>query len=119
MENARARDLPHEHVVIHTIRQDFSVDDHDGVANPEGMVGSQLIAHVHVVHGQRNRIETGVRAVQSLQLSVENVAFNGLASALAVLTISDHILTHEALPADQRETSFGAMVEVALAAAFA
>jgi len=39
--------------------------------------------------------------------------------ALAVLTISDHILTHEALPADQRETSFGAMVEVALQAAFA
>ena len=39
--------------------------------------------------------------------------------ALAVLTISDHILTHAALPADQRETSFGAMVEVALAAAFA
>ncbi|MGV8952058.1 MAG: purine-nucleoside phosphorylase [Cypionkella sp.] len=38
--------------------------------------------------------------------------------ALAVLTISDHILTHEALPADQRETSFGAMVEVALGAAF-
>ena len=39
--------------------------------------------------------------------------------ALAVLTISDHILTHEALPADQRETSFAAMVEVALEAAFA
>jgi purine-nucleoside phosphorylase len=39
--------------------------------------------------------------------------------ALAVLTISDHILTHEALPADQRERSFGAMVEVALEAAFA
>ncbi len=39
--------------------------------------------------------------------------------ALAVLTISDHILTNEALPADQRETSFGAMVEVALEAAFA
>lgn len=39
--------------------------------------------------------------------------------ALAILTISDHILTHEALPADQRERSFGAMVEVALEAAFA
>jgi purine-nucleoside phosphorylase len=39
--------------------------------------------------------------------------------ALAVLTISDHILTNEALPADQRETSFGAMVEIALEAAFA
>jgi purine-nucleoside phosphorylase len=39
--------------------------------------------------------------------------------ALAVLTISDHIVTGETLPADQRERSFGAMVEVALQAAFA
>jgi purine-nucleoside phosphorylase len=39
--------------------------------------------------------------------------------ALAILTISDHILTHEALPADQRETSFGDMVRIALEAAFA
>ncbi len=38
--------------------------------------------------------------------------------ALSILTMSDHLLTHEALPADQRETSFGAMVEVALEAAF-
>jgi purine-nucleoside phosphorylase len=38
--------------------------------------------------------------------------------ALAVLTISDHILTGEALPADQRERSFGDMVEIALTAAF-
>ena len=39
--------------------------------------------------------------------------------ALAVLTISDHILTHEALPAEDRERSFGDMVEIALEAAFA
>lgn len=39
--------------------------------------------------------------------------------ALAVLTISDHVVTGEALPSDQREKSFGAMVEVALQAAFA
>jgi len=38
--------------------------------------------------------------------------------ALAILTMSDHILTGAALPADQRETSFGAMVELALTAAF-
>lgn len=41
------------------------------------------------------------------------------ARALAVLTISDHILTHEALPSDQRERSFGDMVQIALEAAFA
>ena len=41
------------------------------------------------------------------------------ARALVVLTVSDHITTGEALPADQRERSFGAMIEIALAAAFA
>ena len=39
--------------------------------------------------------------------------------ALAVLTVSDHLITHEALPSDQRESSFGDMVEIALTAAFA
>ncbi|MCB1407215.1 MAG: purine-nucleoside phosphorylase [Rhodobacteraceae bacterium] len=37
---------------------------------------------------------------------------------LAVLTISDHLLTHEALPAADRQSSFGAMIEIALRAAF-
>lgn len=39
--------------------------------------------------------------------------------ALAILTVSDHLQTHEALPSDQREKSFGDMVEIALEAAFA
>ncbi|MEY1554534.1 purine-nucleoside phosphorylase [Yoonia sp. R2331] len=39
--------------------------------------------------------------------------------ALAVLTVSDHLITHEALPAADRERSFGDMVEIALQAAFA
>jgi purine-nucleoside phosphorylase len=39
--------------------------------------------------------------------------------ALAVLTISDHLITHEALPAQERERSFADMIEIALEAAFA
>ncbi len=38
--------------------------------------------------------------------------------ALAVLTVSDHLLTGEALPSSERERSFGDMVEIALQAAF-
>lgn len=38
--------------------------------------------------------------------------------ALAVLTMSDHILTGEAMTSAERETGFGAMVELALEAAF-
>jgi purine-nucleoside phosphorylase len=39
--------------------------------------------------------------------------------ALGVMAVSDHLLTGEALPADQRERSFGDMIEIALTAAFA
>lgn len=38
--------------------------------------------------------------------------------ALAVLTVSDHILTGEATSSAERETGFGAMVELALETAF-
>ncbi len=37
--------------------------------------------------------------------------------ALAVLTVSDHLISGDALPADQRERSFGDMIEIALEAA--
>lgn len=39
--------------------------------------------------------------------------------ALAVMTVSDHLKTGEALPASDRERSFSDMVEIALKAAFA
>lgn len=38
--------------------------------------------------------------------------------ALAVLTVSDHLLSGAALPSEDREKSFGDMVEIALEAAF-
>ncbi|CUH77958.1 purine-nucleoside phosphorylase [Tropicibacter naphthalenivorans] len=38
--------------------------------------------------------------------------------ALGVMTVSDHLLREEALPSEDREKSFGEMVEIALHAAF-
>jgi len=38
--------------------------------------------------------------------------------ALSILTVSDHLVTGEELPSEDREKSFGDMVEIALAAAF-
>ena len=35
-------------------------------------------------------------------------------NALCILTISDHIYTGEALPAEERQTSFREMMEIAL-----
>lgn len=59
----------------------------------------------------------GVLAVEMEAAELYTVAARHGVRALAVLTISDHLLTHEALPAEDRERSFGEMIEIALEAA--
>ncbi|MGR3322661.1 MAG: purine-nucleoside phosphorylase [Pseudooceanicola sp.] len=61
----------------------------------------------------------GVLAVEMEAAELYTLAARHGCRALAVLTVSDHLLTHEALPAEDREKSFGDMVEIALEAAFA
>ena len=59
----------------------------------------------------------GVLAVEMEAAELYTVAARHKARALAILTVSDHLITGEALPASKRERSFGQMVEIALAAA--
>lgn len=60
----------------------------------------------------------GTLCVEMEAAELYTVAARLGARALAILTISDHLITHEALPAEDRERSFGDMVEIALQAAF-
>ncbi|MDP5350344.1 MAG: purine-nucleoside phosphorylase [Paracoccaceae bacterium] len=60
----------------------------------------------------------GILGVEMEAAELYNLALRHKVRALAVLTVSDHLLTGAALPADQRQSSFGDMVEIALAAAF-
>lgn len=84
--NAKQFNCPAEHEVIDSVRQDYKVDDLVGIENPVGLVGGLLEASVHVIQGRSSRIETARRLVQNMQISVAKPVFNGLASALAVLT---------------------------------
>jgi len=62
------------------------VDDHEGITNPVGMLGARVELDVHVIHGNLNRLQNAIRTVKGLQLEVDDIVFNGLASALALLT---------------------------------
>jgi purine-nucleoside phosphorylase len=61
----------------------------------------------------------GILGVEMEAAELYNLAARHGCRALAVLTVSDHLLTHEALPSSDREKTFGDMVEIALEAAFA
>ncbi len=60
----------------------------------------------------------GVLAVEMETAELYILAARHGVRALSILTVSDHLVTREELPPADRERSFGAMVEVALASAF-
>ncbi|QUJ76897.1 purine-nucleoside phosphorylase [Sulfitobacter albidus] len=64
-------------------------------------------------------VRHGILGVEMEAAELYTLAARHNRRALAVLTVSDHLQTGEALPSDQRERSFGEMVEIALEAAFA
>ena len=86
IKNAKAINLPAQNTVVHAVRQHFFVDGQDGVTNPVGMLGARLEVEMHVVHGITNRLQNSIRLVKGLQLEVDDIVFNGLASSLALLT---------------------------------
>jgi cell division protein FtsA len=86
IKNAKAINLPAENYVLHAIRQHFLVDGQDGIIDPVGMLGARVEVDMHVVHGHFNRLQNAIRSVKGLQLEVEAIVFNGLASSLSLLT---------------------------------
>ncbi|WP_170414995.1 purine-nucleoside phosphorylase [Ruegeria atlantica] len=63
-------------------------------------------------------VRHGILGVEMEAAELYILAARHKCRALAVLTVSDHLLTGEALPSADRERSFGDMVEIALKAAF-
>lgn len=63
-------------------------------------------------------VRHGILGVEMEAAELYTLAARYKCRALAVLTVSDHLGTGAALPSDQRERSFGDMVEIALEAAF-
>lgn len=61
----------------------------------------------------------GILGVEMEAAELYTLALRYGRRALAVLTVSDHLVTGEALPSEDRERSFGDMIEIALEAAFA
>jgi len=61
----------------------------------------------------------GILAVEMETAGIYGVAAQYGARALALMTVSDHVLTHEATTAEERQTTFNEMVEIALETAVA
>ena len=63
-------------------------------------------------------IRHGILGVEMEAAELYTLAARYKRRALAILTVSDHLITKEELPSSERQESFGDMVEIALEAAF-
>lgn len=86
LEAARAVAIPMDREVIHTIAQEFIVDDQDGIQDPLGMSGVRLEAKVHIVTGAVTSAQNIIRCAHSAGLDVCDIVLESLASSEAVLT---------------------------------
>ncbi|MDX1630619.1 MAG: cell division protein FtsA [Thermoanaerobaculia bacterium] len=86
LEAAQSAALPQEREILHAIPQEFILDDQGGIADPMGMLGSRLEVAVHLVTGQVTRSKTLLTCVNRAGIEVEELVFENLATAEAVLT---------------------------------
>lgn len=97
------------------------------VAAAESRGGKTHVGGIYssdVFYGERPDLDEqmmrhGILGVEMEAAELYTLAARHNRRALAVLTVSDHLQTGEALPSEDRERTFGDMVEIALEAAFA
>ncbi|MDR2165067.1 MAG: cell division protein FtsA [Zoogloeaceae bacterium] len=86
METARARPIPADQEILHTLRQEFVIDGQDGIREPIGMSGMRLEVKVHIVTGAVSAAQNIVKCVRRGGLEVNDIVLQPLASSYAVLS---------------------------------
>ncbi|NQU15596.1 MAG: cell division protein FtsA [Desulfobacteraceae bacterium] len=86
IEAASAVAIPMDREVIHTLVQEFVVDDQGEIVDPLGMSGVRLEAKVHMVAGAVTSAQNIIKCANRAGLDVCNIVLESLASSEAVLS---------------------------------
>jgi cell division protein FtsA len=86
IEAAQAVSLPSTREIIHVIPRDFVVNSQEGIKDPVGMSGVRLEVETNVIHGSSTAMKNIAKCVNKVAIDVDELVYNGLASAEAVLT---------------------------------
>jgi len=86
VDAAKAIAIPSDHKILHTLPQEFIIDNQEGILEPMGMSGVRLEAKVHIVTGSISAAQNIVKCVRLCGLEAEDVVLEQLASSYAVLS---------------------------------
>ena len=85
IDAAQAVAIPADQKVLHTLCQEYIVDDQEGVREPLGMSGVRLEAKVHLVTCAVNAAQNIEKCIERCGLEVNDVILEQLASSMSVL----------------------------------
>ncbi len=86
IDAARAVAIPMDREVIHTLPQEFIVDDQTGISDPTGMSGVRLEVKIHIVTGSVTSAQNIIKCANRAGLDVYDIVLESLASSEAALT---------------------------------
>jgi cell division protein FtsA len=86
IEASKAIAIPLDREILHTLPQNFVVDDQNGIRDPVGMSGVRLEAKVHIVTGSVTSVQNIVKSVNRVGLEIDDIVLEQLASSEAVLS---------------------------------
>lgn len=86
IEAASAVAIPMDREVIHTLVQEYIVDEQDGILDPLGMSGVRMEAKVHIVTGAVTSAQNIIKCANRAGLDVWDIILESIASSEAVLT---------------------------------
>jgi cell division protein FtsA len=89
LDAAKAIAIPMDREVIHTLPQEYIIDDQDGILDPLGMCGVRLEAKVHIVTAATASAQNIVRSCYKADVEVADIVLEQLASSEAVLSADE------------------------------
>lgn len=89
IETAKAVNITTDQQLLHTVPQEFIVDNQEDVREPIGMSGIRLEVKVHIVTGAVSAVQNIVKCVRRCGLEVADLILQPMASAEAVLTTDE------------------------------
>ncbi|MBI0165532.1 cell division protein FtsA [Snodgrassella sp. M0351] len=86
IETAKAVNIPPDHDILHTVVQEFIIDNQPGVREPIGMSGVRLDTRIHIITGAITAMQNIQKCVNRCGLQINKMILQPLASGQAVLT---------------------------------
>jgi cell division protein FtsA len=89
IEAARAVAIPADREILHVLPVGYVVDDHGGIREPQGIRGTRLEVHCHIVTTTATTTATLLKCCHRTGLRVADLILEPLAAAEAVLTAAE------------------------------